>query len=156
MVSKLADRVFARSQGFLEPNERIRRVMLAQGGINPWAQVVFFLPGLIGTRILADAAGAGVAGAALFGALGGVLGAAVAAPLISRRVVLVTDRGVVVLEYRRFGGVKPTRVIARLPQDTVIGPLSGTWAKIELAGERLWVHKKWHGAAAVFEPTPLG
>ncbi|MFC8512397.1 hypothetical protein [Streptomyces sp. NPDC057257] len=70
--------------------------------------------------------------------------------------VLVTDRAVVVLEYGRFGGVKPTRVLARLPQGTPIGPMSGTWARIELAGERLWVHKKWHEDAAAFVPTRLG
>ncbi|MCT9078511.1 hypothetical protein [Streptomyces fulvoviolaceus] len=68
----------------------------------------------------------------------------------------MTDRSVVVLEYGRFGAVKPTRVLARPPLGTEIGPLSGTWARIELAGERLWVHKKWHGDAAAFTPARLG
>lgn len=76
-MSKISAKVVERSQGLLEPGEQVRRVLLAQGGINPWAQVVFFMVGLIGT-------------------------------------------------------------------------LSGTWAQTELAGERLWVHKKWHGDAAAF------
>ncbi|MFG2935182.1 hypothetical protein [Streptomyces sp. NPDC048282] len=59
-----------------------------------------------------------------------------------------TDRGWDVLEYGRFGGVKPTKVIRRLPQSAGIWTLSGTWAQTELAGERLWVHKKWHWDAS--------
>lgn len=150
MAPKILARVIERSQGLLEPGERVERVLLAQGGINPWAQVGFFLAGLIGVRVVVVAAGAESGLGALGGALGGLVGAAVAMALTTRRVVLVTDRGVVVLEYGRFGGVKPTKVIARLPRGTGIGALSGTWAQTELAGERLWVHKKWHGDAAAF------
>ncbi|MFJ9381008.1 hypothetical protein [Streptomyces sp. NPDC101455] len=95
------------------------------------------------------AAGASGGFGALGGVLGALVGAVVAAALTTRRVVLATDRGLVLLEYGRFGGVKPTKVIARLPQGTAIGTLSGTWARTDLAGERLWVHKKWHEDAAV-------
>lgn len=123
---------------------------LAQGGINPWLTAVLFVGGLIGVRAIA--VGVGVTGSAgdLWSALGGIVAAIVATALVSRRVLLLTDRGVVVLEYGRFGGVKPTRVLARLPLGTGIGSLSGLWARIELGGERLWVHKKWQGAAAAF------
>ncbi|WP_405993810.1 hypothetical protein [Streptomyces sp. NBC_00986] len=148
MAPKISTSVVERSQGLLEPGERVERVLLAQGGINPWAQVGFPLVGLIGVRAVAVAAGASGGVGALGGVLGALIGAVVAAALTTRRVVLATDRSVVVLEYGRFGGVKPTKVIARLPRDTAIGTLSGTWAQTELAGERLWVHKKWHGDAA--------
>ncbi|MGI5413874.1 hypothetical protein ACQEV9_44620 [Streptomyces chartreusis] len=151
VVPKISGMVIERSRRFLEPDEQVRRVILAQGGINPWLQVVFFVVGLIGVRIAFNAVGAdGVLGI-FYGVLGGAAGALVAGALTSRRVVLVTDRSVVVLAYGRFGGVKPSRLAARLPRDTRIGPLSGTWAPIELGGERLWVHKKWHGDAAAFE-----
>ncbi|MET7484711.1 hypothetical protein [Streptomyces sp. NPDC005538] len=132
----------------------MERVLLAQGGINPWAQVGFFLVGLIGVRVVAVAAGASSGGGALLGALGGLVGMTVAMALTTRRVVLATDRGLVVLEYGRFGGVKPSGVVARLPKGTGIGTLSGTWARTELAGERLWVHKKWHGDAVAFAGQP--
>ncbi len=149
MAPKISASVIGRSQGLLEPGERVERVLLAQGGINPWAQVGFPLVGLIGVRAVAVAAGASSGVGALGGVLGALVGAVIAAALTTRRVVLATDRGLVVLEYGRFGGVKPTKVIARLPQGTAIGTLSGTWAQTELAGERLWVHKKWHGDTAV-------
>jgi hypothetical protein len=148
MAPKILSRVVERSQDFLEPVERVERVLLAQGGINPWAQVGFPLVGLIGVRAVAIATGASSGVGALGGVLGALVGAVIAAALTTRRVLIATDRGVVVLEYGRFGGVKPTKVIARLPRGTEIGALSGTWARTELAGERLWVHKKWHGDVA--------
>ncbi|MFE0516150.1 hypothetical protein [Streptomyces sp. NPDC058964] len=155
MASRLSGVVMERARPLLEPGEQIRRVVLAQGGIRPTAQVWIVLPGLLAGRILADAAGAVIWQEALWSALGAMVAAVIATCLITRRVLLVTDRSVVLLEYGRFGGVRPARVIARLPQGTRIGPLSGTWARIELAGERLWVHKRWHGDAAAFE-TRLG
>ncbi|MEU6380314.1 hypothetical protein [Streptomyces sp. NPDC046909] len=148
MASNISGKAIERSQRFLEPGEQVQRVVFAQGGINPWFQVVFFLVALIGLRI--------VTGGLLGGALGGLAGALLVNAFITRRLVLVTDRAVVVLEYGQFGGVKPKRVLARLPMGTGIGPLSGTWAQIELGGERLWVHKKWHEAAGAFVPTKLG
>ncbi|MFF5492580.1 hypothetical protein [Streptomyces aquilus] len=145
-----------RAQGFLRPGERVRQVMVAQGGINPRFQIAFLMAAFIGVQILSDAMGlAGNAGI-LMGALGGVAGGLLANGFITRRAVSVTDQDVVVLAYGRFGGARPTRVAARLPQGTRIGPMSGTWAQIELAGERLWVHKKWQGDAAAFTPAHLG
>ncbi|MDX3850546.1 hypothetical protein [Streptomyces sp. AK02-01A] len=141
-----------RSSRFLEEGETVRRVYLAQGGINPWAQVGFFVAGLVLVRVVAMAAGADGNLGLFGGVLGGVLGAAVAAALTTRRVVAVTDRAVLLLSYGRFGAVKPNSVVARLPKGTRIGELSGTWAKTEIAGEKLWIHKKWHGDAAAFEP----
>jgi hypothetical protein len=154
VAPKILSKVVERSQGFLEPGEQVRRVVIAQGGINPWLQVVFFMVGVIGVRVVASVVGA-AGGGVLWGALGGLAGAVLASAFISRRVVLGTDRSVVVLEYGRFGAVKPTRLLARLPEGTAIGPLAGTWARIELAGERLWVHKKWHGDAARVAGGPV-
>lgn len=123
-------------------------MVLAQGGINPWLQSVFFLSGLIGARF-AVVSWSGAGGFdLLWSVLGAMGGAFLANAFISRRVVLLTDRGVVVLEYGRFSGVRPTRLLARLPSGTALGPLSGLWARTELAGERLWIHRRWHGSVA--------
>lgn len=156
MALGLAGRVVRRSQGFLEPGEQVRRVVLAQGGLNPWLQNVFFLSGLIGARFaVASWGGPGVFDL-LWSLLGAMAGAFLATVFISRRVVLMTDRGVVVLEYGRLGGVKPTRVLARLPLGTGMGPLSGLWARTELAGERLWVHRRWHRDVAAPRAPHVG
>ncbi|MFJ2237058.1 hypothetical protein [Streptomyces sp. NPDC087859] len=131
-------------------------MVLAQGGLNPWLQNVFFLSGLIGARlVVAWWDGPGVFDL-LWSLLGALTGAVLATVFISRRVVLMTDRGVVVLEYGRFGGVKPTRMLARLPSGTGTGPLSGLWARTELAGERLWIHRRWHRDAAVPKAPHVG
>lgn len=146
MAVGLAGRVVRRSQEFLEPGEQVRRVVLAQGGLNPWWQNVFFLSGLVGARFAITSWGGSGLFDLLRSLLGALAGAFLATLFISRRVVLMTDRGVVVLEYGRFGGVQPTRVRARLPLGTGLGRLSGLWARTELAGERLWVHRRWHHA----------
>ncbi|MFI9829513.1 hypothetical protein ACIHIX_17700 [Streptomyces sp. NPDC051913] len=150
-MPRSAERVRAVSQGLLEPGERTRRVMLAQGGVSPWWRAGFFLVGAMAFQLVPVGGYAGFRGA-----LGGLAGVLLANAFTSRRVVLVTDRAVVVLQYGRFGAVKPTRVLARLPLGTEIGPLSGTWARIELAGEPLWVHRQWQGDAAAFVPPRLG
>jgi hypothetical protein len=46
-------------------------------------------------------------------------------------------------------GTSAKEVLARLPRSTRIGPLSGLWARIELNGERQWVHKRFHGDVAM-------
>jgi hypothetical protein len=68
---------------------------------------------------------------------------------IKRRIVVATDRAVVVVRAGAMTGTSAKEVLARLPRSTRIGPLSGLWARIELNGERQWVHKRFHGDVAV-------
>jgi hypothetical protein len=63
--------------------------------------------------------------------------------LVKRRIVAVTDRGIVVFE-ANFNGTNPTKVLTRLPRGTRIGDVSGIWAKVSLANEKLYVHKRFH------------
>ena len=149
-MSRQAERIGRRSQGFLEPGERIGRVVLAQGGISPWWQAVFFVAAVVAIRLAVGSAELAELSGVPWGIATGLIGAVASSAFFSRRVVLLTDRAVVVLEYGRFGPVKPRRVLARLPLGTGIGPLSGLWARTEVAGERLWVHRRWHGDAAAF------
>lgn len=60
------------------------------------------------------------------------------------RVVAVTDRAVVVLEAARMQNSKPTGVLTRLPRATPLGTPSGMWAVLDLGGEKLRVHKRFH------------
>ena len=59
------------------------------------------------------------------------------------RTIVVTDRAVVVLRQSK-ASLTPKGVLARLPRNTRIGPVSGLWAKTELNGQRLWIHRRFH------------
>ncbi|MFI2645582.1 hypothetical protein [Streptomyces sp. NPDC018610] len=150
MTSQSSHAVAERTQRLLQPGERIGRVIVAQGGISPRAALWIVVAGLAAGQGLALAAGGGGQGP-LGGFVGMMVSGVVVVCLTTRRVLAETDRNVVVLKYGRFGGVKPTRVITRLPRSTAIGPFAGTWTRTTLAGERLWVHRKWYGDAASFD-----
>jgi hypothetical protein len=62
--------------------------------------------------------------------------------LVKRRIIAVTDQHVVVVG-ATFGG-KPTEILRRLPRATRIGPPRGVWAVLDLGGEKIWVHKRFH------------
>jgi hypothetical protein len=106
----LRDKLRTRVQPFLEPDEQVRQVFLAQSGMNPMV-----VP--------------------LFGALIMLLAT-------HPKIVVVTDRGIVVLKAGKLVPSKPKAVEARGPQVT-LGPVKGLWAKIHL-GEKMYVHKRFH------------
>ena len=64
---------------------------------------------------------------------------------VKRRIIVVTDRAIVVVRAGSFMGTTAKEVLARLPRATRIGPLSGLWAKAEINGEKQWIHKRFHG-----------
>ena len=60
------------------------------------------------------------------------------------RVIAVTDRSVPVLNSSKLTP-KPTALLHRLPRQTRLGPIQGKmWGKVTIAGERTWVHKRFH------------
>jgi hypothetical protein len=64
---------------------------------------------------------------------------------IKYRCVAVTDDVIYVLESSKTsGGARPISLIATLPRQTRLGPVSGRWAPVTLLGERHWVHKRFH------------
>ncbi|OAH16285.1 hypothetical protein [Streptomyces jeddahensis] len=152
MSAALQDKVIERSRGLLEPGEAVRRVYVAQGGINPWAQVLFCAVGVLLVRaVIGDV---DLVEVYVGCAVGAMLGGAVALALTSRRVILRTERALVVLSYGRFGPVRPTRVVARLPKETPVGPLEGLWSTVVLNGEKLWIHKRHYGVHEVAPSLP--
>ncbi|MFD5078164.1 hypothetical protein [Streptomyces sp. NPDC058371] len=149
MVSDgLREKAIERSRKLLEPGEAVRRVYFAQGGIPPQTRVIVVVTGMVLARFaLGDQLG--LAG----GAIGGIVGALAVTALTSRRLVLRTDRSLVVLAYNRFAGMRPSVLSARLPKDTPLS-LSGTWAPVVLDGEKLWIHKRWQDPHHVAATLP--
>ena len=66
---------------------------------------------------------------------------------VRRRIIVATDRSVLVLK-AGFMGTSPTEVLQRLPRTTQIGPVSGLWAKVNLGGEKMYIHKRFHSDVA--------
>jgi len=60
------------------------------------------------------------------------------------RIVVVTDRSVVLLSASPWVPAKPKELVARLPRSTTFGPLEGVWAKTQIQGEKFYIHKRFH------------
>lgn len=63
---------------------------------------------------------------------------------VKYRVVCVTDRGIYVLKASMFMPSKPKGLVGEMPRQQMLGPVSGLWSKIQVLGERHWVHKRFH------------
>jgi hypothetical protein len=114
----LRDKLHERVQPYLQPGEQVEEVFLAQGGVSPWLNNGMF----------------------------GALGALFLVPFTTRRIVVVTNQAIVVLEATKVTGTIPVGVgvIARLSRQTVIGPARGLWAKFRLGDEKLYAHRRFH------------
>lgn len=74
-----------------------------------------------------------------------VLTGYLAAVLLAKYVIVtVTDRRILVLKASMLGTTKPKELLGTFPRDTRLGPLSGTYAKIDLGGTRYYVHRRFH------------
>src|SRR5258706_14202447 len=62
----------------------------------------------------------------------------------SYRVVVVTDRRILVGRSGRMTQTPIKEIIRELPRTTKIGPASGLWYKTEALGERLYINKRFH------------
>ncbi|MFA1547168.1 hypothetical protein [Actinomadura chokoriensis] len=60
------------------------------------------------------------------------------------RVVVVTDRRILVCGSGRMRMTPVNEVLRELPRGTRIGPPSGLWWRCETLGEKLYVHKRFH------------
>lgn len=73
------------------------------------------------------------------------------------RIIVVTDRAVVILRASVLRPAAPKELLQRLPRQTPLGaPLSGLFARTEIAGEKTYIHKRFHKdvAAADAELAP--
>lgn len=67
---------------------------------------------------------------------------------VKRRIIVATDRAIVVVKAGAMTGTSAKEVLFRLPRATRFGPVSGLWAKLVVNGEQQWVHKRFHGDVA--------
>jgi len=64
---------------------------------------------------------------------------------IKYRCIAVTQDAIYVMESSKpSGGGRPQSLLGTLPRHTRLGPVSGTFGQLNLLGERLWVHKRFH------------
>lgn len=59
-------------------------------------------------------------------------------------IVVVTDRAIVLLSASMWRPTKPRGIYKRVTRHIVLGPVSGLWGKMNIEGERFWVHKRFH------------
>jgi hypothetical protein len=60
------------------------------------------------------------------------------------RVIVVTDRRILVCKSGRLRMTPVKEVLRELPRNVRIGPPSGLWWRSESLGERLYIHKRFH------------
>lgn len=60
------------------------------------------------------------------------------------RVVIATDRRILVCRAGRFRITPVNEVTHVLPRSTRIGPPTGLWYKCDALGERMWIAKRYH------------
>ena len=116
---------------FLEEGERVDYVIKALAGMNRWLALGLAAIIGLGVSLLLSTYG--------FGPIVGVLVLLIVfTRLYARRLILVTNRAVVLLAGSRFT-FKPTAVLDRLPVDTPLGPLMGLWLELRLGTHKLYV-----------------
>jgi hypothetical protein len=75
--------------------------------------------------------------------LAGAVGVLIYAFIAKYRVVVVTDRAVLLLKAGPFTPTKPKALVTRLPRSGPVGPPNGKlYAKLTLDGETHWVHRR--------------
>jgi hypothetical protein len=60
------------------------------------------------------------------------------------RVIVVTDRRILVCRSGRFRVTRVKEVLRELPRQTMIGPAHGLWYRVDSLGERLYINKRFH------------
>ena len=123
------ENIIAKAAPLLEPGEVVAHVVRAlDGRLNRW----------LGVAIAFVVAFALASAVLRIPILGVVLFFALFTSLFPRRIILATDRALVVVQGGRWR-FTPRRVLDRLDIDTRIGPLQGFWRSTTLNGRRLYV-----------------
>lgn len=128
-----------RSQRFLDEGERVEFVVWARSRAGlyliPFLSV---LPVLATMLMPVNLVLAGVAFVAASVAL--VAGSVY---VVKNRILCWTDRSLIVFVSSPWSAT-PTSVRARLPRDKQLGRVSGIWSTVDVDGERLVIHRRFH------------
>lgn len=62
----------------------------------------------------------------------------------THRVVVVTDRRIVVFRSGKFSQGNPKNVLRSVPRATTIGPPKGVTYKTKVLGEKMFIHRRFH------------
>jgi hypothetical protein len=66
-------------------------------------------------------------------------------PLNRYRCAVVTDEAIYVLDSTKWsGGARPRELLGQMPRHTRLGPAAGRWTRVDLLGERHWVHRRFY------------
>ena len=71
------------------------------------------------------------------------------------RVIVVTDRRIIVTKSGRLSMTPVKEVLRELPRGTKIGPASGLWFKCDTLGEKLYIHKRFHKDVAAADSVTV-
>ena len=134
----IAKRIAARGRSrphpvekFLEPDETVKWMLPAQGGLHPFTML------LLAVLVLDPRSW-------VMGVTITVVVFAIVAVLTTARyrVIAITSDDVLLLRARGWRPAKPVELLDRSPRTTKFEVRSQFWSQIEVAGERLWVHKR--------------
>lgn len=120
-------RLIDKARPLLEADEAVAQVIRAVEGPNRWLAMGLAIVVAFGLSVLLRVA---ILAVPVFWL--------VFTRLYARRVVMATDRGLVILAGGRWR-YTPSKLLARLPLETRIGPLRGLWLETRLGGRRLFV-----------------
>lgn len=73
----------------------------------------------------------------------------------SYRVVVVTDRRILLARSGRFSTTPVKEIVRELPRQTRIGPPSGLWYKTDALGEVLYIAKRFHKDVTAADETAV-
>ncbi|MFT7645627.1 MAG: hypothetical protein ACI8Y4_000358 [Candidatus Poriferisodalaceae bacterium] len=134
-ASKLQERV----DGFLDPDEKARWIVPAQGGLHPFMMLVPAFLAVIAVVLTANNPVLQIVLVSITVFL------VVAALSTSRyRLLAVTTDDTVVLRTRALRPTKPVEFLARLPRTEKFDVVGSFWGLTVVGCERLWVHKRFH------------
>jgi hypothetical protein len=128
--------IIEKAKPLLEPGEVVAHVVRAVEG-----------PPRLATMALALVIGIGVAGLIHTPFLAFALVAIIYFSAYQRRVILATDRALVLVGCGRYR-FGPRKVLERVDLETHIGPLKGAFLRTELSGRRLYVVPRTAGEVA--------
>jgi Bacterial PH domain len=70
------------------------------------------------------------------------------------RVVVVTDRRILVCQAGRLRTTVIKSVLRELPRATQIGPAHGLWYRTDVLGEKVYIHKRFAKDVALADSAP--